>query len=832
MMKMPIFVFMFFLLILPIFQAYSDVIPLVFDPASPTVTVYTNTSSYNFVFRVRTSVEVDANLSPSVNYMQLNTTTMHLISGEAASVSALFNVSDMVAKGIQEAYAIVWFNGTITANGTKFRQAYLIHIFVKEPTPAGNITFSPYPLSVTIPRGSDSDFQVMITNKHPVKITINGYSASSLVKAFSPVPTQIVAGGLWTFTVRLSAKGLTVGNYSDVLRVNYQAEGYKTPLYRDLPIIVAVVNPPTPPPGEPGLYRVQLTFLDKKTGAAISGVRVVLSEVTGKTEYTGTSGESGTITFQDVLQGTYNLQAIHQNYQMTSSLTVNGNISKVFLLESLSESQQTEQPQQNATSELGVVGLPYNSKTVEITAGDEQAFYILVSAEGGPIGPIQIIPGSSVPNWISLTANWTHLAAGKYAALTLRVAPPLDIQEGRYSRQFQILGGKSPASFTVTVVVKKPNLTASNPSQPSTNNVDRGSVIFGSIPRVIVKCENGTALSTQITAFVNKGSLIYAIFYGEYTKIAYNLTGGLAVFDDQAGGGKRVLTLQVNADGDFNVYLVSKDEYGNAIRTQPAEYGFGVYRFRIIKPSGPPQQVLLSVDKKIATVGKEVTLMAYTISQSPGGFPVTQPFQGVVTVTTPKGEAIPVPLGLEGRASFVPVSSGVYKLSVQGVPIAAESVTEFEARAPEIPYIESDQLYVDQAKVWRWPVPFAGTPKCWAVPDDAVRGLNCDANTVSFIPTKPDITFSVYGSGPLAQPYDVYPSGAEVVFVLRSSRPVSDTIQASFSRFTGYSINWMGQNWLWITLAGLIVFAIVYKRLSSPRRAFGGKTGLIGRFGR
>jgi len=821
------------LLILPLVVARGDVLPLTFNPASPTLTIYTNVSTYSFAFTVGATVEVDVNLSSSVDYVTLNTSAMHLIAGEIASVTATFDVVRMNELGLQDTYVLIWANGTVTHNSTAFRQAYLIQVRLREPIPSGNITFSPYPLSVTVPRGGESDFQVLIMNKHPVKITVNGYTATSLIKAFNPVPTQIVAGGMWTFTVRISARGLAVGNYSDVLRVNYQAEGYVTPLYRDLPILVTVVNPPTPPPGEPGLFRVQLTFLDKKSGLAIPNVRVVLSEVTGKTEYTGVTGEAGVVTFQDVLQGTYNMQAIHQSYQFASSITVNSNVSRVILLESLTETPSSSGTLENVTrNETGIIGLPYNSKTVEITAGDEQAFYILVSAEGGYVGPIQIIPSSSVPNWISLSSNWTHLAAGKYAALTLRVAPPLDIQEGRYSRQFQILGGKSPASFTVTAVVKKPNLTSTYPSSPASYDGNPSVTIAGAVPRVIVKCENGTAVSPQITTFVEKGTLIYATFQGEYTRVAFNLTGGLAVFDDQVGGGKRVVTLQVNSDGDFNVYLVSKDEFGNPIRSQPADYGFGIYRFRVIKSAAPPQQVLLSVDKKVATTGREVTIMAYLVSQSPGGVPLTQPFQGVVAVTTPRGEVIPVPLGLEGKAVFVPATSGVYKLSVQGIPVAAESIAEFEARAPEIPYLMSDQLYVETPTTWRWPVSFTGSPKCWVIPDDAVRGLNCDAESVSFIPVKPDVTFAIYGSGTLAQPYDVYPSGSEVVFVLRSSRPVSDTIQASLGRITSYTYGWLIENWLWVTLAALIIFAIIYKRLSSPRRAFGGKTGLIGRFGR
>ncbi len=827
--------------------------PLSFSPESGTeVTVWTNETTHSLVFNVTAMEELDVNLSSASPYVSLNTSSAHLLSGETAPVEAQINVSKLLEDQVAAVYATIWANGTITSNSSNFSIAYLIRISVEEPRPPGNLSFSPYPLSVTIPKGNKSSFQITIVNNHPVKITIDGYTSTSVIASFGPVPTQIVPGGLWTFHVTISAQSLDVGNYSDILTVNYAAEGYSANLYADLPIRIRVVPPPEPPKQPPNTYRVQLTFLDNRTGLAIKGVRVILSEVAKNFEYTATTGDSGSVTFQAVEVGVYTLEAIHPSYQyMVTSIEVHDNLSKVFLLSNLQDEENANQSNQTSTQattttstqaqeQKGMIGLPYNSKTINISPGDDQTFYILVSAEGGSVGPIQILPSSSVPNWISLSSNWTYLGPGGYAALTLRIAPPLDVPPGRYSRQFQILGGRNPVSLTITAVVtqstnktKKPPIVGVVTNQSSSGyysyapsshtNVDgRGaSSTLHPIPRVIVKLENGTAVPIQQPTPVQKGQIVYVVIEGDWTKVNYTASKNLARFADETMVGRRTLAFQVLGTGDLNIWLKSQDEFGNIVKAQPPDMGFGVYRFQVTK-TVPKEQVLITVNPVKATVGRPVAITAYYILTGPGGS-TTQPYTGIITVTDPENRTIPIPLGLDGVAEYIPSKQGKYLIAVPDKIIARESVTRFEARAVQISGTIEGTLRVGEGYADSFPAKFASSPKCWVEPPSAVQDIRCNSEGYTVVPAEPGAVFTLYARGPLAESYDVYESGSEVVFALKTRRPVEDTLQAGLGRITSSTVGWMYENWFWLLLGGLIVFAIIRKRLTSPVRKFRGR---------
>ncbi|MEM3740618.1 MAG: carboxypeptidase-like regulatory domain-containing protein [Candidatus Korarchaeum sp.] len=814
------------LLVFPI-QAKAEY--LFFNPPSGTwITVYTNYTRYTHVIRIYALSPVSFNITSS---LPINATSSVLLAGQTLNLGVSIDVP-FYSSIYQNMTAILGIEGRALDTGENFTVNYIINVRFEAPKPPGSLLITPSPLMVTIERGKENSYPISITNNHNCDVTINGYTASSLVSGFSPIPTKIVQGGMWTFYVKVNAKTLNVGNYTDSMLITYGASGYSGVFTVSLPLKVTVVPPTTPPPPQPpsGSFFVNITVIDKMTGVAIEGARVVLISSDGG-EIAGITGPSGLVSFQNVRAGSYTVLIVHIDYgQITSNILVNGNLSRVFLLEKpqSTTTTTTTTPSINVSG-LGVVGLPYTSKNVEISPGKEITYYILMSAEGGELKGIKVIPTASIPNWITLGTNVTDLAAGRYAALTLRVSPPLDVPPGRYSRQFQILGGSQPAAFTVTVTVTNVTVQPQQTLQSVQPQITAITSVAAVIPRVLVRLENGTAVSTQIAASVQKGSLIYVVVQGEYNKVAFNLTGGLAVFADEAGAGKRTITLQANGDGDFLVYLLSRDEYGNLVKQQPSEYGYGVYRFRVIQ-SGPQKQVLLSVDQPMASVGKAVTIMAYLIVNSPGGYPVTQPFQGVVTVNTPEGP-VPLPLGLEGRATYIPQKAGIYKLTIQGVPIAAESVTQFEARTTIIPYTMTDELKVNEAKTWRFPVPFQAPPVCWADPQDSVSAINCDSETVTFVPAKAGSIFTIHAKGLIAEPYDVYSSGTEIEFSLKPHAPVQDTIIAFVSRGSGYVMGWAYQNLFWILLASLIVFGLIYTRLRSPKRKFGSKSSLLGRFG-
>ncbi|TDA37053.1 MAG: hypothetical protein DSO07_13010, partial [Thermoproteota archaeon] len=194
------------------------------------------------------------------------------------------------------------------------------------------------------------------------------------------------------------------------------------------------------------------------------------------------------------------------------------------------------------------------------------------------------------------------------------------------------------------------------------------------------------------------------------------------------------------------------------------------------------------------------------------GVPTTAPYNGAVIVTTPSGEAIPVPLGLSGHTTFTPTREGTYTIGVSGLPLAAESVKQFDARAAEIPGTIYAVLKVGESYTGKWPAKFASAPKCWVDPSNSVREMNCNPESYVIVPAVAGSVFTVYGRGILASAYDVYPAGSEVTFALQTQKPVENTAVAFLQQGISAGASFLSNYVLIIVIVSAILMLILLKR--------------------
>ena len=799
--------FLLLLLFLPVFLVSAEDIS--FSPPSGSVfTAYNNYTTYSFYINVTTSKRWNITIDMGRDFL----TTQPNITG-SCRLKVDLNVQKAVQQGITSFYGRLIFSSDTNVS-------YYMDIQIVPPAPPGSISFSPSFLSVSVPQEQQKTAYLTVKNNYQNRITIKSITMPAWVSV-DPVSFSLQPGAEYTIAVVFSAKNMNLGNFSDYLTFYYTVDGYSGQLAAKVPIRMVVVPPPSP---ESYLCRVSITVVDQESLQGIMDALVQLGD-----KFIGRTGGTGLIVFQNVPNGDYQLVVMASGYvtYVTTLKVVDKNTTKLVMMQKKIQQQQQQQ-QQNATVEKGMIGLPYPTLTVKVDYNPVTK-YIIADAEGGPVGPIRIVPAMSIPNWIALRLNESKntFSDGDFFVLELIVRPPDDVPAGTYSRQFMILGGKQPTQLTVNVILRNStgNSTAILAASPSASPSSSSASVPGAIPRIIAKLESGQAVPVNQLTTVENGTLVYLMVKGDYAKVNCSWNGGIALFDDSYGGGMRTITLQVLGNGDVSCFLLARDEYGNVIRTQPASAGFGVFHFQVNTRTQPAKSVLVSVNPVHATVGKEVEISAFLVFYS-AGVPSTAPYNGAIIVTSPSGEAIPVPLGLSGHATFTPTREGTYTIGVSGLPLAAESVKSFDARAAEIPGTIYAVLKVGEAYTGKWPAKFASSPKCWVDPQNAVRELNCNSESFTVVPAVPGSVFTVYGRGVLASAYDVYPAGSEVTFALQTQKPVENTAIAFMQQGVGVAAGFFSNYMLIILIVAAILVLILVKRrgISSLR----GRTRLGG----
>ena len=803
--------FVLLLLVLPVPFVFGE--SIAFSPASGSVfTAYNNFTVYSFYINVTTSKSWNITVDMGRDFL----TTQPNITGNTR-LKVDLNVKKAVDQGITSFY------GRLIFSSQQENVSYYMDIQIVPPMPPGSLSFSPSFLSVAVNQGQQNTAYLTVKNNYQNPVTIKSVT-TPVWASVDPFSFSLQPSAEYTVAVTFNAKNMNLGNFSDFLTFNYVVSGYSAQLQAKEPVRMVVLPPPSP---QSYLCRVSITVVDQDTLQGIPDALVQLGD-----KFIGRTGGTGLIVFQNVPNGEYQLSVMASGYSVyvTTLNVVDANTTKLVMMQKKQQTQQTQQNTTTATEEKGVIGLPYPSLNVKVDY-NPVVKYIIADAEGGPVGPVRIVPAMSIPNWISLRLNESKntFNDGEYFVLELTIRPPSDIPAGTYSRQFMLLGGKNPAQLTVNVVLGNSTnssgmaiLAASPSSYPSSAS---SSSIPGAIPRLIAKMESGEAIPVNQLVTVENGTLVYLMIKGDYTKVNCSWTGSIALFDDTFSGGMRTITLQVLGNGDVGCFLVSKDEYGNVIRTQPASAGFGTFHFQVNVRTQPAKSVLVSVNPVHATVGKDVEVSAFLVFYN-NGVPSTAPFNGAIMITTPSGEVIPVPLGLSGHATFTPTREGTYTIGVSGLPLAAESVKSFDARAAEIPLSLFAVLKVGESYTGKWPVKFASTPKCWVDPTNAVSSLNCNSESFVITPAVAGSVFTVYGRGVLSSAYDVYPAGSEVTFAMQTQKPVENTAIAFMQQGVAATAGFFSNYILILLIAFAIIAIIVVKRrgISSLR----GKTRLGG----
>ncbi|RSN76881.1 mobile sperm domain-containing protein [Candidatus Methanodesulfokora washburnensis] len=788
-------VFILILLLVPVFPASAEDISFS-PPSGSSFTAFTNETVHRFYINVTTAKAWNITVDMNADYVN---TTNHITGSCRLPVD--LNVKKAVNSGVLSFYArLVFTNNNTTVT-------YYMDIDIVEPSPPGSLSFSPPYLSKSVAQGKQEKGYVTVKNNYQQRVEIKSITAPSWVTV-DPASFFLEPSAEYTVAVTFSAANMNLGNYSDFLTFNYVVSGYSSVYRTKYQVRMTVVPPPAP---SSYLCRVSITVLDSDSLQGIPDALVQLGD-----NFIGRTGGTGLIVFQNVPNGNYQLSVMASGYTtyVTNLEVKDTNTSKVVFMQKRVASS-TSTSSSNATSvEKGVIGLPYATVTLKVDY-NPVVKYIVADAESGPVGPVRIVPSMSIPNWISLRLNESKnmFNDGDYFVLELTVRPPDDVPAGTYTRQFMILGGKSPAQLNVNVILRNStnSSTAVLAAPLGGQSESAASTVPGTVPRIIMKKEDGTAIPVNQLITVENGTLVYLMIKGDYTKVNVTWTGGIALFDDSYGGGMRTITLQILGNGDVSTFLVSRDEYGNVIRTQPASSGFGVFHFQVNTRTQPAKSVLVSVNPVHATVGKDVEISAFLVFYTQG-VPTTAPYNGAVIVTTPSGEAIPVPLGLSGHTTFTPTREGTYTIGVSGLPLAAESVKQFDARAAEIPGSIYAVLKVGESYTGKWPAKFASAPKCWVDPTNAVREMNCNPESYVIVPAVAGSVFTVYGRGILASAYDVYPAGSEVTFALQTQKPVENTAVAFLQQGISAGASFLSNYVLIIVIVSAILMLILLKR--------------------
>lgn len=781
-------------------------------PESPlSVVVYDDETLHNVTINLSADQAINWSVSWQSPFIaNVSPSSGELAGGATQPINVTLNVSEMAAEGVREADIALDFTTNVT------NITYVISVTRKALR--GELSFSPSPLSAAVPKGQAKDVNLQITNGHDVKIALASWSGPSWISRVFPL-ADISPGGSWTVVVTFSARSLPEGNFSDYLCLNYTAEGREGEFRACVPIQMRVTSPPPPPVRTCHLKVIAMSL---QTYGPIEGAIVT---VQGEKSYAGVTRADGTAEF-DVPNGTYTVMIVARNHSgYTANLNIQEDQTHIAWLQPGAppeepqppEEPEEEAPQNISQAERGLIGLPYTQLNVTVPPGGQVTKYVVLTAEGGPVGPVRIVPDSSTPNWIRARLNESSdtFEDGAEFILAISVAPPSEVS-GNFSRTFQILGGRDPAQLTVSVSVTKQR-------KASQNETEDLAVSGLEIPRVIVKLENGTALAPGQTYTVLPGTLVHVVISGDPSRILVNASGDVALFENS---GSR-LTYQVNGPGELTTFFMTFDEVGSRVLHQPPELGYGRFAFRIEQVAkNPAIEVLVSVDPPVTTVGEPVTIEAYAVFHSSLGLPATSPYQGALVITTPSGRADPLPLGLDGKAQYTPVEPGEYLISVPDVSLAEESARSFRAEAQTLSEMVYEALTIGESTRWDWPTPFADIPSCDVSPPAALAGLTCDSEGVTFIPAEEGAIFTIYATGRLAEGYQGLPAGATVTFALTPATPVRGSITHAVGSAASGAASWLGTYWplLVVGAVGFLGFLRWRSGMSSLKgRRFAGR---------
>jgi len=775
------------LIIMPVVQPAICAEDLSFIPDNNSLwIVYTNEALHFDLINVTNTKGFDMNLSVGGNSIvypagcELNLTrNISLSATEEYPLNITINVSYMKAHGIYSGSWVLWFNWTRADDpSVNDSVAYLLRIELKEPTPPGKLSFSPPHVSKSVETGKTAEAVVSVTNEHPGLATVSVFYSPDWCSV-SPSSFSLNPGATTSIVLTFDAKNKPPGgNFSDFVLFSYTVEGYSSQMSTDLPIRMAVTEQVQP---QLGVYRFQITVIDYDTGDPIPQASV---RITGdKYDYTLITGESGTATFQNVPGGSYQVKIRKSGYQtLVTSIFLDSNISKVYELVKEQEEEPEEPP---SGEERGLIGLPTDKIEVprfgepDLYPGDSVEYTILITAEGGPVGPIEIWPDSSYFNWIRLELNATYIKKGESKPAFLKIDVPSGQKPGTYSRQFTITGGKNPATLLVIVTVSNPYENQTNgtptPSPTPTPQTPQEVYPYGE-PVIVVQYqdEDGNMISCNPgkNYKVPELTIVYVKIENDpYESIRVNSTGGVAFAGRADTIQGRVLKYQVTDKGDILIYReLFSPQLGIVIKDTDSLPQLGVYRFSVSVPAQPQKYIILDIrlgETPRPMVGEEIVIYATEREVYKDGTFRDSRFDGTMMVRRPDGTTDMIEF-VAGRAEYRPLIPGTYgfMLPTPGfVGFYENSETEFTVD-PFIYTIEVPET------------PIVGREQQLSYPQDAMidstnavvdinygyEDLVVTDRGIKFTPTEPGKTYVVEVTAPLKQSWSRYPQGAKITF--------------------------------------------------------------------
>jgi len=772
---------------------------LSFEPPSDSLWIaYTDEVARNCTVNVTNVMAFDMNLTvagkvflyPAGCEANLTRNTT-IASGEEISINITLDVQYLLNQGIYEGVWGIWFNWTKANDpNTNGSINYLMRIRIEEPIPPGNLEFDPDFLSLAVERNKQKQAPLQITNNYDYKATI-WLSYSPDWASVSPSSFELNPHTTTTITVTMDATNKVVGgNYTDFLEFSYTLEGFTQQFKTQYSIRMSVIEPIQEPKEN---LRVELTILSSVDDSPVEGARVILGQT-----YYGTTNPKGFVAFTNIPEGAYECSITKEGYERTVTTlyiymenAINGTFKKILHISPEEEEEPEQAPTQTPTPTnvtKGQIGLPFDTIKVELEPGMSVRYDIPLSAEGGPVGPIEIRPVSSLYNWITLIPEVPRANLSEYEVTfaILNIEVPIIMAPGKYSRQFTITGGHSPVTFNVQVQVVE---TLQLPGQ---NGTPLGPGIPGSgeMPSVVVKFENDTAISPG-THTVKKGTIIIVSIAGDYDKVEVKPSNASQIspygHPYYPMGGVKNQRFQINGPGDLSIYLITIDEYGNKIKSTPDKPGYGVYTFKI-KKERKGKRVLIKVKPDKVTVGDDIIISARLVTVDSQGIPhASNPYDGYLYIRTPSGGKEPLALDISGEGEFTPLEVGEYVIEVpEGILIEKGSETRFSAT----PYIKEEYY---RETVWKggpitihypYGLELEDVLKVYASPEK-VEKLEAGQSAVTFIPSVHNEIYTITVEGTLLNSYDGMPPGTHVILVLRGTTPVRRKRTAMVGDFFG-----------------------------------------------